>query len=405
MSLFGRIGNWLGNEWHNTERWLPEIGLGAAAIAAPFLAPELIAGAGSLLGGAEAAGAGAGAAGLGAEGAAAIGAGGSEMGLGAADLGTASAIGGAQTAAGSADFMGAGVGAANLDTIGAGSIAADPTWGTQVTPALSEPPPANIWGGGNVVPQGEGEILGGDAITGQAPTGAVANAGATPMSGQDVINQTFGAGAASPANAESNVMQQGALGATPGAQEGGPLASVFGADSTLGRISGADMLRYGIPLGALGYSLFRGRSEMPPQANQAMGIAQLEGQVGASQLSAAASGQLTPPMQANIDIYTQNAINQLRQQFAGMGRDWQHDTGYLQGVQQIMQQADAMREKYIEMEFTQGLRASGQATGAMMQVAQLQFQEDQQFQTALMNAFRMLGTAAVGNTGGVTIRV
>jgi hypothetical protein len=405
------VGDWVGREWHNTERWLPEIGLGAAAIAAPWLAPELLAGGSALLGATgEAVGSGIGALGEGLGLASAEIPAAAESGIGAsaaADLGTSSALGASDLSA---------IGSTGPTALGADPWAAtvsgevpEAAWGSAGPVGVS--PESGLPLDPSAVPPGQAEFT--PANPGN-PTWTTEGS-ATPTSasldpGQSVIQQTFGADYTPPsvANAESNVMQQGALGATAdpsGAGGGGIMSNLFGSNSVLGGISNTDLLKYGIPLGYLAYTGLRGRNEIPPQANQAQQIAQQEGQVGASQLAAAESGQLTPPMQANIDIYVQNATNQLRQQYASAGRDWQRDTGYLQGVQQIQQQADAMRQKYIEMEFNTGLKASGQATAAMMQVAQLQFQEDKQFQDAIGNAMRMLGMAAIGGGGGLNIKL
>lgn len=141
MSFFGDIGHWLGSETKQLGHWLSnpvhdlEAAAGAAAIALPFLAPEILgglggaAGLGGLFGGGEAAAAGA--AGLGDLGVAGLTAPGVGLGVlgdtaGAADL-FAPGIAGAEAGAASGGDALAALGAAAPDTMAAataGDVAA-----------------------------------------------------------------------------------------------------------------------------------------------------------------------------------------------------------------------------------------------------------------------------------------
>src|SRR5262249_769252 len=152
--------------------------------------------------------------------------------------------------------------------------------------------------------------------------------------------------------------------------------------------------------GLLGYTLMRGEGSLPPQARQAQSIAGTEGAFAQDWLQRAQAGQLSPAQLAQVDIFRQNALNQLRQQYASAGRpNYQQDSSYLYGVQQIEQQAVAMQQQFIDSMIKNGLSAAGGATTALNQVAQMQIQEDRNFQQAIGDAVKAFGYVMGAGSG------
>ena len=193
----------------------------------------------------------------------------------------------------------------------------------------------------------------------------------------------------------------------------------------------------GLPLGFLGYNLLRGPQPIPPQAQEAVTNAEtnlrpLQGaatqnlnqwnQAASQDLTAAQNFQLTPGMAAEVDTYVNNATNALIQQIVGhgggsgaMGGDFRNTSEYVQGVQQINQQASVMRQQMVQQLFTNAVSSQAQVNGSvstdanlnsqldntLMTAANLQVQQDQQFNTAVSGALQSFGMlAAISTLGG-----
>lgn len=120
---------------------------------------------------------------------------------------------------------------------------------------------------------------------------------------------------------------------------------------------------------------------------------------GQQDLANAEAGIVTAPQQAEISEYVQNAQNQLYQQLASAGvTNPQGDSRYIQGMQQIQQQAQAMAAAYIQQTFTNAMGEAGQAANDLNAAAADQTSSDNTFTTALSNATASIGgMAALSN--------
>jgi hypothetical protein len=145
-------------------------------------------------------------------------------------------------------------------------------------------------------------------------------------------------------------------------------------------------------------------------------------QAASQDLTAAQNFQLTPGMAAEVDTYVNNATNALIQQIVGhgggsgaMGGDFRNTSEYVQGIQQINQQASVMRQQMVQQLFTNAVSSQAQVNGSvstdanlnsqldntLMTAANLQVQQDQQFNTAVSGALQSFGMlAAISTLGG-----
>jgi formate dehydrogenase maturation protein FdhE len=187
---------------------------------------------------------------------------------------------------------------------------------------------------------------------------------------------------------------------TPNAPAGvsGGLGSLF-SGSTLRTV--AELA----PLGALGYTLARGQPSLPPTAQAAVGGATAEQQFGASQLAAAQANQITPAQAAQIAQYKQNAQNQLYQLYAREGRDPTNDTDYLQGLQQIDQNAVAMQQQFIDAMIANGLNATNSADSTLISAANMQVASDTAFQNSIASAVQSFGLVTALNAATSAPRI
>ena len=108
----------------------------------------------------------------------------------------------------------------------------------------------------------------------------------------------------------------------------------------------------------------------------------------------AANQQITAPQTAEIETWKQQQKNQLYQMYAKNGLDPNKSSDYLQGVQQIEQQAIGMQQQFIDQLIKTGLGETGQATSALQSAAQMQLQEDKDFQQSLQSAIQSFGLVA-----------
>jgi len=190
-------------------------------------------------------------------------------------------------------------------------------------------------------------------------------------------------------------------GATPGAPTNiSPAASTAAAPGGAAATSGLSSLftAKNLPLllgaGGLAYVLAKGEQSLPPQAVQAEQQATELNALGLQELATAQNNQITPQQAAAIQINQQQQIAQAYQQVASMGQDPQNSSTYLSMVQQINNNALAEQVAYIQQNINTALTETGQANSDLLAVAQIQVQEDEDFQQALTTALSSFGLIA-----------
>jgi len=398
---------------------------GAADLGAGALGLGEAAAAGGV-GGAEAAGLGAtelGAAGLGTAGVAGLGDLGAFAGLDLGSLGGLGGAGGALDAAGAAapTALEAAAPAASSALPAAGAVTSplgalesgagavlDTAAGTSSlgSGALSFAP--DFQAVGDAISAGIFDPVGANA-TAFAPSAemtapAFSSQVADALPGLNAANEaidTAGAGFTSPdiASAAGTALDTGtgsAAGSAAGGGAGGGTAGGGGGlGSTFGSVmSGLKTVAPLVPLASLGATLIRGEPGLPQSEQQVQGAAGNMLATGQQNLTMAANQQITAPQAQQIDTWRQQQLNQLYQLYARAGRDPKTDTDYLQGVQQIENQAVAMKQQFIDQLIQTGLGETGQATSALQGAAQMQIQQDRDFQQAVSSAVGSFGLTA-----------
>ena len=118
------------------------------------------------------------------------------------------------------------------------------------------------------------------------------------------------------------------------------------------------------------------------------------------QLASANAGTISPSQQASLDQMKQSAQNQLIQQLVSEGvTDYQHDSRYIQGMQQIQQNILAQQQQFIQQAYQNAFSAAGAAGTNLQAAANEQTANDTSYSNALNNAL----TAAGSIVGGVPI--
>ena len=281
------------------------------------------------------------------------------------------------------------------------------------------------------------------AFSGQAGTNVGSQGGISNVGGQAVA--PAGAGSEVAASAQvpglSNV---GQFAPAPGnlsgaaeadiaaAQAGGAAAAappsfmdtLGNVGSSLGSVASNPLAQMALPAGFLAYNMIRGPQPIPPQATEAINNARatypglaaeanqnvgLYNQTAQQDLNLANNFQISPAQAAAIANWTNDRQNELRQQIANQqpGVDYRSTTQWIEGNNQIQQQALAQQTQMINQLIQTAFQASsaanaGVSTSAnvdaqfnslLMQSAQLQVQQDQNFNTAVgaaMNAFGLI---------------
>jgi hypothetical protein len=155
------------------------------------------------------------------------------------------------------------------------------------------------------------------------------------------------------------------------------------------------------PLGLLGYEVAKGQPSLPQAEKNALSNIGGAENLASTDLTNAANNTITPAQAQQIATYEQNATNQLYQFYASQGRDPNQDTDFLQGVAQINANAIAMQQQFIDSMVTQGLSAEGAVNSTLQSAAQLQVQNDQEFQGSISAALQSFGlVAAISASGG-----
>lgn len=230
----------------------------------------------------------------------------------------------------------------------------------------------------------------------------------TPTLGASASGGDLGAGAggsATPSIGGPNI-GQGPTVANAAALPAQTPAQLATAEGPMSRIGDAFTDPKNLPslLGAgfTGLQALQGPPPLPSSAKPLLANGEVTAPLIANEnlnLNAANTGQVTPGNQASISQYTQNARNQLLQQLASSGvTNPQQDTRYVQGMQQIQQQAQIMTQQAIQQEFTQAMSSAGAASTNLTNAANMQTQSDNAFTTALSSATASIGgMAALSN--------
>lgn len=163
-------------------------------------------------------------------------------------------------------------------------------------------------------------------------------------------------------------------------------------------------LKYALPAGELVNTLISGPQKLPSNAQPLEAGGAVEGplqQTEQQSLNAYNSQTLTPGQQAQVDQYVQGAQNALYQQLAGSGvTNPNQDSRFIQGMQQIQQQAQAMKQQLLGTDLSAGEGAGGQAAQDLGLTAEMQNKQDEDYQNSIAAAISSFSQMAGGNSIG-----
>jgi len=216
--------------------------------------------------------------------------------------------------------------------------------------------------------------------------GSINAAGATSTDASnlffDPVSDQFTTGAG---DVVSGAGTTGGTVAAPAATAG---ASGGGATSALTSALNSPWTRVGLAAAPLAIGLSGIGTKLPASALAAQANAQALANQG---------GNLNPAQQAVLSNMRQNLTNQWRQTLFNMGvQNPGRDTRWPQIMAQIDTQVAAASQQMIQQNISNALQGDAQ----LIQLANLQMQEDRNFQNTLTNATKALGTAA--GLGGTT---
>jgi hypothetical protein len=219
----------------------------------------------------------------------------------------------------------------------------------------------------------------------------------TEIPGGPTVGSTAQAAITSPPTAASDVAElqaavppttSGITGAAPG---GGGIGGAISSALASPWVRGAEVAA---PLAFLGYNLARGPAPISPYMQQAVANTAGAQQLANTYYQAAANNQLTPQQWAAINTYKQNARNALYQQIAASGKDPNTSSDYIQGLQQIDQQALALQQQYITAMINNASTAMGQVDSTLQAAANMQVANDNAFNQAIgssLSSFALAG--------------
>jgi len=353
-----------------------EVGLGAAAIAAPFILPEI--GAGLGFGGAVDAAAGGGLAadlGIGDIGAAASA---DVLGSTAADFGFLGGGSADVLAAGGESALGFGADTALTGDTGLSSFLADPSLGADGA-AFNTTGPVGA------------DVTGDSAVSQFASPAASSGAGEAPaVAGPSATPAGFASTDAELAGATTGTAP--AATATPTAATGGG-----GVTGALGSTLSSPWTKLALGAAPLALALGMGQQQLPTSAQQLQGQATALSQQGQADLASARAGKLNAGQTAVIGQVRTDLTNQWRQTLFNQGvQDPTKDARWPQIEAAIDSQVTQQTAQLIQQNITNALAETGQASAALTSIANMQFQADQNFTNSLINATKSLGLAAGG---------
>jgi len=353
-----------------------EVGLGAAALAAPFILPEI--GAGLGIGGSIDAAAGGGLAadlGIGDIGAAASA---DVLGSTAADFGFLGGGGADVLAAGGESALGFGADTALTGDTGLSSFLADPSLGAD--------------GGIGA------DVTGDPAVSQFASPAASSGAGEAPAAAGP---------SATPAGfANTDAELAGATTGTAPAATAAPAAATGGGGVTgaLGSALSSPWTKLALGAAPLALALGMGQQQLPTSAQQLQGQATALSQQGQVDLASARAGNLNAGQTAVIGSVKQDLTNQWRQTLFNQGvQDPSKDARWPQIEAAIDAEVTKQTAQLIQQNITNALAETGQASAALTSIANMQFQADQNFTNSLINATKSLGFAA-GSGQTITLK-
>jgi hypothetical protein len=216
----------------------------------------------------------------------------------------------------------------------------------------------------------------------------------------DTLAATGPAGQLTPTNISAVAGAPGAAPAAAAAPGGG------GISGTLSSILSSPITKtaeIAAPLGMLGYTLASGPAGLPPAMEQALSNLGPVQNLARTDLRNAAANKITPAQTAQIATYKQNATNQLYQFYASQGRNPLQDTDYIQGVEQINQNAIAMQQQFIDAMVTEGIQAQGAVSSELNAAANLQVANDNAFNQSISSALQSFGLVAALSTAGTKV--
>jgi hypothetical protein len=397
MSFFSDLieGNWgsLGTDiTHATSSFAAhpqeqlEVGLGAAAIAAPFILPEI--GAGLGFGGAVDAAAGGGLAadlGIGDIGAAASA---DVLGSTAADFGFLGGGGADVLAAGGESALGFGADTALTGDTGLSSFLADTSLGVDGAAFNTTGPGIGA------------DVTGDPAVSQFASPAASSGAGEAPAAaGPSATPAGFASTDAELAGATTGTAPAAAATATPTAATGGG-----GVTGALGSTLSSPWTKLALGAAPLALSLGMGQQQLPTSAQQLQGQATALSQQGQADLASARAGKLNAGQTAVIGQVRTDLTNQWRQTLFNQGvQDPTKDARWPQIEAAIDSQVTQQTAQLIQQNITNALAETGQASAALTSIANMQFQADANFTNSLINATKSLGLAA-GSGQTITLK-
>lgn len=375
--------------------------IGAGALGAGLLAPELLGGLGAL-GAADGAAAGAGAAAAPADLTAA------NSIFGAFDPASlaADAADGAGTAASTAADLSASAGTLPEADLAASAAGDGALPGSAM--ALQEPAaaptldqyladPTLAYSDGATSPNLAGYDPTSDTYAGTTtPTAAGPAASAAPTAGAggtpSYVNPSVSSAAWTP-NAQTGLSSLNQQFGTFNPSGGGILGSLTGG------IGGTNIspLTAGIAAAPLALALARGEAQLPSSAQQAQANAAVLSQYGQNNIN----GQLNAGQLATLQTMQQNLTTQWAQTLYNMGvTDPSKDTRWPQIQAMIDTQVTQQTATMIQNNITNALNALGAAGTQLNAIAQMQMTADQNFTNTLVNATKALGLLAGTNFTG-----
>jgi hypothetical protein len=173
----------------------------------------------------------------------------------------------------------------------------------------------------------------------------------------------------------------------------------------LGDVVNSPWTRLALGAAPLALTLGMGQPGIPPQAQALQGQALALQQTGLQQLSQANAGILNAGQTATLAKMQTDLTNQWRQTLFNQDvTDPTKDTRWPQIEGLIDAQVTQQTATLIQQNITNALAETGQASQALLSIAQMQMQADQNFTNNLIGATKSLGLVA-GLNSGTTIKI
>lgn len=197
--------------------------------------------------------------------------------------------------------------------------------------------------------------------------------------------------------------------AAPAAASGGTVTGMGGATAgsggTLNSILSSPFTKLAIGAAPLALTLGMGETQLPAGAQQLQGQALALQQQGLTALNQAQQGVMNSGQTAQLTQMRNDLTNQWLQTLKNQGvQDPTKDARWPQIQAAIDAQVTQQTATLIQQNITNALAETGQASQALTQISNMQFQADQNFTNNLVNATKSLGFAAgTSNLPKITI--